>query len=388
MSSNYKISRESLNMLLEQKQINSLKNGVAVIDFANLMRNRNERGGQAVYRIELVDRLIEQSTNCLAETIRNLPKGISEVLIFSYVRTRNLYNITANDNMFPVDFTEDEINSFGYDSKYYSKLANMYNYTYDPNTDIKNSELVHSKDKSILSDYTFPCSNQKGMFKTYFNDLPQEKREEIIKRKVLLEAILNIPRKPKYEKSSKLYKYERKGFLNHITNNRFLSNFYINIVENVRKEFPDIIIHHISTPLEDDLSMRIYVEENQMKHPSKQYYVISNDADVISNFANVKNSYWVSRDGTFRISDFWSQFGSSLSGVSKRLIWGFLGSDYTSPIFKKFGIDRLLLTDNPRECLQKYIGGKISDDSIMNFCKKLANQIPDNTFRKVLSIVS
>lgn len=385
MSLKCKISRESLNRLLENKQIESLENGVAVIDFANVMRSTDEKNGcQAIYNVESIEHLIDSSTNRLANVIRNLPKGISEVLIFSYVRTDNLYNISINDNMFPVEFSEDEINSFGYDSKYYSKLSNMKTYTYDHNTDIKNSELIGSKDKFILSDYTFPCSNQEGMFKTTIDELPLEKREEILKRKVLLETILKIPKKLKYEKFNKSYIYERRGFLNYITKNRFLANFYINIVENVRKEFPNIILHHISTPLEDDLAMRVYIEDDQRKHPSKQYYVVSNDCDVICNFADVRNSYWASRETIFKISDFWDSFGTSLSGISKRLIWGFLGSDYTTPIFKKLEIKRLILDDCPRESLQKYIGTDISDINIMNFCKKLANEVPDNVLRKVL----
>ena len=385
MSLKCKIPRESLNKLLENKYIESLKNGVAVIDFANVMRSIDEKNGcQAIYNIEAIERLIEFSTNLLANVIRNLPNGISEVLIFSYVRTSNLYNITINDSMFPVDFSEDEINSFGYDSKYFAKLSNVNGYTYDPNTDIKNSELVGSKDKFVLSDYTFPCSNQEGMFKTPIDELPLEKREEIVKRKVLLETILKIPKKLKYEKPNKSYTYERRGFLNHITKNRFLANFYINIVENVRKEFPNIIIHHISAPLEDDLAMRIYIEEDQRKHPSKQYYVVSNDCDVICNFADVKNSYWASKETTFKISDFWDLFGTSLSGVSKRLIWGFLGSDYTTPIFKKLEIKRLVLNDYPKECLQKYIGTDVSDESIMEFCEELANEVTDNVLKKVL----
>ena len=87
MSLKCKISRESLNKLLENKQIDSLKNGVAVIDFANVMRSTDEKNGrQAIYNIESIEHLIDFSTNRLANVIRNLPNGISEVLIFSYVR--------------------------------------------------------------------------------------------------------------------------------------------------------------------------------------------------------------------------------------------------------------------------------------------------------------
>lgn len=172
-------------------------------------------------------------------------------------------------------------------------------------------------------------------------------------------------------------------------------------------------IIHVSSPLEDDLTMRLFIN-NLLKQleSDKEYsfYVYSNDRDVISNFADIKNTLWISNYNPFSnehneeivlVDEFWHSLlkdsENHISGFSKRIIYGFLGSDYTTPLMNRYDIRRLSFKDrrNPLETLKKYINRRIikgslfeltnevSDASILEHVKYLASTISDRLYRNL-----
>lgn len=416
-----------------------LPHGIAVIDFSNIAYSigglpsgdRNTFILTSEASEEYINKVIDKFTSYII----SLPNEIEKVIIFASNKDSDFYKLSVNKNIIPFEITEDDEKIIGYNRTSQDVFKSCLFY----DDSIKNNE--------------YPCTMYPKELLIPFSELPIEKQLELEKQADLLLHLTKLPKANKHKIGFKWNNYNRKSFCNYMRINDILRIFYINIIERVRVKINEyysktnrkIDIIHVSSPLEDDLTMRLYIKQllndinstfnenlegsfedtstkdnlenstNEIKDSSikdKEYsfYIYSNDRDVISNFSDIKNSIWISNYTPFTkdnneeyilIDDFWNSllgtYKNKVSDFSKRIIYGFLGSDYTTPIMNKYDIKRLNFKDrkNPIETLRRYINRRIidgkliyldndiSDESIIEHVKYLSTTINNKIDRNL-----
>ena len=382
-----------------------LPNGVAIIDFQNIIygakflngnTNRSKTVGRFMFDKDSSENFIELAIKELTDYINDLPKEIEKVCIFSNRRDGNYHNLRLSKDIIPFEqITKEDLKEFGFN--------NTSNYG--------EKEMMNDMYFNIDS-FGFPLLRKPTKELPLVFELPEEQQQTYLNELMKMYSIIKFPKQMKYIDSPDRIKteYNRKSFINHMSVKDLLYFFYANIIEGVRYNINQSEqkreLLHISTPLEDDFGMRLYIERLINENPGKElsFYVFSDDRDVILNFSNVKNTLWFNNYKKhnpliFLIEDFWNKIDPDhvLNDVSKRLIYGLIGSDYTTFIMNKFDINRLNLDSRkePKQVLKEYINTKfnngklirtnenVSNDSIINHIKYLSTTIHNNSYEKL-----
>ena len=326
---------------------------------------------------------------------------------------------------------------------------------------LKNKTLKDIHEQILNDFHEFPLTSKPSELLIPYENLDKELQNDLKNMSIELTQIISLPKLSKFKLNEKCSNYARKYFTKYIRIPDIINQFHVNIIEKVKYNISKISskqhieIIHIESPLEDDLTMRLYAIDllNKLKKPY-DIYVYSNDRDTLSNFSSINNVTWISyynpyehslndslekssedslndslekssgcslRDITLKdsykndfeeqflknitheksskdsleknseksskeqhetrisIDVFWSNLLDNhvISDYSKRIIWGFLGSDYTTPIMNKYDIHRLVFNNkmNPYETLKKYINRRFIDGEI----KYLNNNVTDES---------
>ena len=417
-----KISAEDINFILQRSSVKhqtEFKRAIAFVDFANLAYSLLDAPKQDTNRLVFnesdSEKIIDFLSAKFTEFIKNMPKEVQKVIIFATENDSNLHGIKLNSETLPFSFKPNDLEKVGIDR-----------------FDIENSFFAPEDEME-----RFPLTTKPDSLSVPFEELDKEKQEALRKEAEKLTQILKLPKLSKFDIRETHSNYSRKSFCNYLRIPEILNLFHCNIVEKVkwnlryvpititkkqqkRKQSVSknhgrkIEIIHVESSLEDDFTMRLVAEDFREQFPNFGFYIYSSDRDVIGNFAGIKNcvQFFQSSsnpsDGFSRtsIDDFWNgllseELNENLSNVSKRIIWGFLGSDYTTPIMNRNDIRRLDFKnkENPSETLKKFINRKfingrmsyskdeISDKSILKYVKYLSETIKDD-FERNLFICS
>ena len=458
-----KISPDMIKLMMSPKPKSfRLPNGVAVIDFQNfiystkfmgLQKKNNVRAEKFIFDSENSELFIELAATELADFINGLPEEIEKVCVFSNHRDGNFHRMRLSKDSIPFeDFTEEDFKELDLKHEDYKNLDSLSDMYFDGSEDellslhadellsLHADELLSfredelSKEQSRDSQKDSLNGTGKDGFRLLknptsesisFHDFPDDLKEHFLNEYSRMVAITKFPKcfKHNSKKPDRRFDYDRVGFVNHMAIKDILHFFYANIIERTRFKISSSgeteslersetdsektrhkrEILHISTPLEDDFAMRLYIEELIRENPSKElsFYVYSRDRDVLMNFATIKNTIWIetykSTQRIFLVDEFWEKIGRNLNGVSRRIIYGLFGSDYTTYVMNLLGFKRLTLKPfkSPRCSLKDYINrvfvngylkitsDPVTDESILRYIKRLSETIENPSLKKL-----